>query len=171
MYRERLVELSSWNPGGDLGTIRTLGIMKRYARRALPDPLLQGAARRILGGAAAPAAMAAAVRSWLARVFQFQPDPPGVELVKTPRRQLLELERTGRVTGDCDDAAVLGAALGRAVGLPARFVAVGFERGMPFRHVWTELETPDGWVELDVTRPDQPWVDELEIARRMTRTV
>lgn len=94
-----------------------------------------------------------ALRSFLGRVWTFVRDPVGIELVRRPER-LLDLWRLkGHIPGDCDDAAVLGAALGKSVGFPARFVVLGFYGPrMPFSHVYAELQAPDGWVDLDVTR-------------------
>lgn len=86
-------------------------------------------------------------------MWRFVRDPAGVELVHRPER-LLDLWRAkGHIPGDCDDAAVLGAALGKSIGLPARFVVLGFYGPtMPFSHVYAELQTPQGWADLDVTR-------------------
>jgi hypothetical protein len=81
-------------------------------------------------------------------------DPSGVELLHDPVLLLEDIRERGQARGDCDDVAVLGAALGGAMGLSARFVVVGF-RGPnePFEHVWTELYDGTTWRELDVTRP------------------
>jgi len=74
---------------------------------------------------------------------------------------------------DCDDVAMLGAALGKAVGLRARFVAVAFgPRGAPYRHVWAELgpRTNNVWLDMDTTRPAQGLPMHL-ISRVMTKDV
>ncbi len=68
------------------------------------------------------------------------------------------IDKYGEEHVDCDDAAILAAGLGKAVGLLARFVLVGFRSSRaPFSHVWTELRSPTGgpWVEMDVTRSVQ----------------
>jgi transglutaminase-like putative cysteine protease len=63
----------------------------------------------------------------------------------------------GYARGDCDDVAILGAALGKAAGFPARFVLLGFGGPMaPYQHVFTEIGTRQGWMNLDVTRPRHP---------------
>ena len=87
--------------------------------------------------------------------FRFRRDPWRLEWVMAPAAQLAYVKAQGCVEGDCDDAAVLAAALGEALGFPARFAVLGFlgRRG-PISHVFTELEVPGaGWYELDVTRP------------------
>lgn len=100
-----------------------------------------------------------ALRGWLAGVWRFVRDPAGVELVHRPERQLDEYRRHGYISGDCDDAAVLAAAMGKAIGFPAQFVVLGFYGSRsPFSHVYTELLVrPGRWVEFDVTRiPNRP---------------
>lgn len=78
---------------------------------------------------------------------------------------LQKIFKEGAANGDCDDVAILGAALGMAVGLPASFVLVGFDRNEPFQHVYTELYTGlQGWAEMDVTAPAQMPAG-LEIAK------
>ena len=108
------------------------------------------------------------IRAFLAAHVRFQLDPLGVELIRTPSYLLRQIEDTGRAEGDCDDVAVLGAALGMAAGIPARYVLVGLTPGDPFEHVYAELLTAWGPVDLDTTRPAQmpPGVEVVRTARR-----
>jgi transglutaminase-like putative cysteine protease len=90
----------------------------------------------------------------LARVWRFVRDPSGIELITAPKRLLDEFRATGYISGDCDDAAILGSALAKAIGLPARFVVFGFlTTTAPFSHVYNEVWTGKFWMEYDVTRP------------------
>ena len=102
-------------------------------------------------------ARAAFLRSWLNSHFIFTPDPHGVETLRTPDYMLSAIERQGWVAGDCDDAAILSAALGKAAGFPATFVALAFDpTGKRFRHVYTVLHGPAGEeYEMDFTRSNQ----------------
>lgn len=144
-------------PGGDAGTLATLGHMRRLANRGVRDPLTVRVTGTIISGVLRnPAVHAANLRAWIARRFRFRRDPHGVELVREVREMLTDALRDGVATGDCDDAAVLAAAMGKAVGLKARYVALAFgASGAPFRHVYTELWNGRAWVEVDVTRPMQ----------------
>ena len=99
-----------------------------------------------------------AIRNWLETRTEFLRDPDSVEMLHGPAWQVKQVQRNGRVYVDCDDVAMLAAALGKAVGLRARFVVVGFDSpASPFRHVWTELSprTSSAWVDMDTTRPAQ----------------
>ena len=105
-----------------------------------------------------------AIRAYLEDRVEFTRDPKGQELLYTPDRMvklLTDPERDGILRVDCDDVAVLGAALGMSVGLQARFQVVGFlSPKAPFSHVWTDLKPPSGpgayqWSDLDTTRPQQ----------------
>ncbi|MGH3589542.1 MAG: transglutaminase domain-containing protein [Pseudonocardiaceae bacterium] len=98
------------------------------------------------------------MREWVEAHTEFLRDPDGAEMLHGPSWQIQTVLTQGRVYVDCDDVAMLAAALGKAIGLRARFVVVAFSSpNAPFRHVWTELSprpTPQ-WVEVDVTRPAQ----------------
>lgn len=144
-----------WIPRGDLGIMLTVWQMRFLARRGARDPLLGQLAGSIVAGCEDTTEAAHAIRLFLERVVDFTPDPAGAELLKQPRYAIRELELEDRILGDCDDVAVLGAALGGAVGLPARFVLLAFSHGAPYEHVYTELLTDGGWLELDTTKPHQ----------------
>ena len=152
-----------WIPPGDAGIEATVGHMRRLARRGADDDLLHRLAARIVDGSEGPGERARLLRGYLSEVFRFQRDPPGVEWIRTPRELAGKLEADGAASGDCDDVAVLGAALAHVMGLRSRYVLLGFDRG-PFSHVYTDVWTGDGWVDLDVTRPDQ-FPPGLEIKR------
>lgn len=150
-------------PAGDAGTKATLRQMVRIIRAGAWDPVVRRQALRILGlvNGRDGKAQALTLREWLADHFQFVRDPTNVELLHTPARLLTDAGPDGIVRADCDDAAMLGAALAQSVGLQARLVVVGFlSPNAPYRHVWAEVAAPSGpdantWIELDVTRSAQ----------------
>ncbi len=57
------------------------------------------------------------------------------EFIRTPDYQLHQLDQTGILRGDCDDAATLAAALLVAVGWPSSFVAYRMPGVSEFSHV------------------------------------
>lgn len=146
-------------PGGDLGTYLTLGQMRAMVLREFMLPDVRLCASRIAGPYGSDgAAQAVAIRAWLEDHVAFLRDPDGVEMLHGPAWQVRRALTQGVVYVDCDDVAVLAAALGKAAGLKARFVVVGFgSPKAPFRHVWTELAAPGSrhWIECDITRPAQ----------------
>lgn len=97
------------------------------------------------------------IRAWIVSRFHFVRDPSGVELLKSPAYMLGEWERTGRITGDCDDAAILGASIALASGYRVRWVLLGFHPRHPFKHVYAETSPTgrDPWTDFDVTKPAQ----------------
>lgn len=102
------------------------------------------------------------IAAWLREHTAFVADPEGpsdsIELLRDPVLQLRRIAQTYTAEGDCDDAAMLAAALGCAAGFPVRFRVVGFTpdpRG-PVVHVFTELYHAPAWRPLDVTRPVDP---------------
>ncbi len=82
------------------------------------------------------------------------------ELLVDPTLMLEEIETRGVTHGDCDDAAMLVAALLRSIGLPVRFKAVQATPDGSFGHVFTEYLLTDEdwsrWVPLDTTIPMIP---------------
>lgn len=71
-----------------------------------------------------------------------------VEVLQYPR-QTLEIG-----AGDCDDKAILCAALLASIGHRVRFVAIAFMPGH-YSHVWlqTYLPRPGKWLDLEPTEP------------------
>lgn len=100
----------------------------------------------------APGPTAPRIRELLASCVRFEHDPPGLEYVRHPERMLQEIRMHGETAGDCDDIAVLGAALGYAAGLPPRFVTVATHVLGPYVHVWAEVGEGGRWHELDTSR-------------------
>lgn len=158
----------TWIPAGHLGIEWTVRRMRRLVAASLGSPLLVASARNIVGRSQSSTEAAERIRAFLESGVRFTFDPRGVELLKPPDMMLEEIEQRGEAVGDCDDVAVLGAALGRAIGLPARFVLLAFAHGAPFEHVYTELLTEGGWRELDTTRPLQ-MPSGVQIVRTSTR--
>lgn len=63
--------------------------------------------------------------------------------------------KTGR--GDCNEHAVLFAALARSVGIPTRIAAgVTFHEGAFFYHAWNEVCLDGNWISLDTTKNQIP---------------
>lgn len=75
------------------------------------------------------------------------------ELLIDPSVQLDDLAATGMIRGDCDDAAMLVAALLYSIGLRVRFKACIQGPDGSFQHVFTEymLRTFDRWIPVDPT--------------------
>lgn len=151
---------------GDDGAVDDLAIMREKILTATSDPTTVYAARD-LAVMASPVpsnpdtlAQAMAIRNWVATVWRFVDDPKQNELLRTPREMLIEYSRNGYVTGDCDEAAILGAGLGVAIGMDASLVGVDFGDGRRgddrFSHVYAYLTTAGVDVDLDVTRPAGP---------------
>ena len=126
--------------------------------REFMNPMVRLTASEIVAGMPDGFEQATAIRDYLHNRVEFLRDPDGVEMLHGPVWQIQQIRRNGTVQVDCDDVAMLSAALGKAVGLRARFVVVGFDsRKSPYRHVWTELSPRNmpAWVDMDITRPAQ----------------
>lgn len=143
---------------GDAGTQQTLQRMRSLVNRSLALPIVRGTAVALVRSVLPRdrSGQVRCIRSFLGERIQFLRDPVGVELLHDPVWLLREIQTRYYVTVDCDDVAILGAALGKSAGLKARFVAVAFyDPVAPYAHVWAELFDGDQWRDLDVTRKTQ----------------
>jgi hypothetical protein len=140
--------------GGDAGVEQTIGVMRQLIDEAMADPSFVNQAVSIVGSAPAHDEVAElqAIYNFVDRNIRFVKDPVTKEKLIPPQ----ELLKVG--AGDCDDIAMLTAALLMAVGYPARLVTVAAAQcGSDFSHVYTEGELPPGsgnWIPLDSARPD-----------------
>jgi hypothetical protein len=142
----------------------TLDVMAANVNADLEaEPVLQLARRLVTSDPrySSPYLRALIIRAWLAGVWKFVDDPYHREHLRTPVQLIDDYHRLGYIPGDCDEAATLGAALGKAVGLRAMFAVLAFEVGGNgadiFSHVYTVLLTDDDKaIDLDVTRPAGP---------------
>lgn len=149
--QERTLEI----PEGHAGIEATVAVMRELARTGARSSLPRETGRAIMarsGGAGDPAGK---LRAFLEAHWRFRFDPEGVEWIRTPQNAMQEIRDRGSAAGDCDDVAVLGASLALVMGMPARFVLLGFEPGAPFSHVYTEVWDGESWRDLDVTAPAQ----------------
>jgi len=131
-------------PSGPAGTVATLRIMKRLANEAVRSPHQYARAKALeifksSGLRSRDTQEIGTLQRWIQNCIRYVRDPVDVELVQTPEVTL----KLG--TGDCDDQATLLAAMLKATGHPAQFVAVGINGG-PFSHVLVETRLGRGWV-------------------------
>lgn len=148
---------------GDAGIEQTLNLMRELIDTAIDSPRVVHLARALAvqTGERRQYAQAVVIREWLKRVWRFVYDPADRELLMDVDEALNALARLGVIPGDCDEAAIVGASLGRAIGLYARLIVYAFETdddpAQTTYHVFAVLLTDDGReVNLDVTRPRGP---------------
>lgn len=129
--------------------------MADYARAASVAPAVVSLAREIVlpAGRRELGEKVQLVRRWLDSHLRWIPDPLGAEYLVPPLALLARIESQGMAGGDCDDMAMLGAALVRAVGIPARLRAVAFVPSGRFVHVYAEGWNGAAWQDLDISRP------------------
>lgn len=146
-------------PPGDQGVYCTLAAMRAVIEHAAAQPELQAIARRF--GQYQQAAPRR-IYEWLRDSRRFRRDPRSVELLRHPCQVLAQLGAGVSPAIDCDDVAMLGASLLRALNIPRVLVVYGKDAGGPFTHVfygtfdlsdgrgpWVENERPAGFVPWD----------------------
>lgn len=139
-------------PQGDRGSYATLRTMKRIVGEAMRDvPVLDAAKDLIrLSGGTNRLAQAQAIQEWMTDHVNFCRDPYGIETIHTPLFMLSRIREQGMFEADCDDYAVLSAALAKAVGMRTKFVVLGFfGKKVPYAHVYTMAQTEEGWMPFD----------------------
>jgi transglutaminase-like putative cysteine protease len=106
-----------------------------------------------------------ALHNWVVRNIQYIRDIDGLETLQTPIKTLEYRQ------GDCDDQSILMASLLRAVGFPARFVAVKVNPFGPFVHVFSEANLGTVWFPLETTERWGPGVRPPRIADKMVENI
>jgi len=110
-------------------------------------PRLRETARQILGGEIDPRRAADLLRRWVYDNLEKRPLPSLPNAL-----QVLETR-----AGDCNEHAVLFAALARAAGLPARVNAgVVYGDGAFLYHAWNEVWIGSGWLSVDPAFDQMP---------------
>jgi transglutaminase-like putative cysteine protease len=110
------------------------------------DPGIVARARAITGPAATPRDKVRRVLDWVAAHVEREPS-----LTIPSARDVLRTRR-----GDCNEHAVLVAALVRAAGVPARVVAgIAYAGDGFYYHAWNEVWL-DGWVSVDAVFDQMP---------------
>ena len=101
--------------------------------------------------------IARGIREFVAAHLTFVPDPVGVEDITPPEKHMRLIQEHETILGDCDDAATLSAAMGKALGIPASFRILAFYKpDNPYQHVITYLHPRGGGaIDMDTTRPAQ----------------
>lgn len=110
-------------------------------------PRIRATAKEIVGGETDPRRAAERLRGWVYDALDKRP------LASIPSAlQVLETR-----AGDCNEHAVLFAALARAAGIPARVVAgVVYADGVFLYHAWDEVWIGAGWLSVDPAFDQMP---------------
>ena len=85
----------------------------------------------------------------LRKIFRYRDEKE--EIVRTPGFMVQDYESLGYIEGDCDDIAVLVAALLRSLGKKVRLTAIQSQSPDEYDHVFTEVQTNEGWLPIDIT--------------------
>lgn len=110
-------------------------------------PRLKAVAAEIVGGESDARAAAVKLRRWVYEEIEKRP------VASIPNAlQVLEMG-----AGDCNEHAVLFAALARAIGLPARIAAgIVYADGVFLYHAWNEVWLGRQWVSVDAAFDQMP---------------
>lgn len=145
--------VSGWPTGKGRPAAVTLGRMADVVNRDVEKPEVIETAARIVAGVDGRDALAqaAAVNQWLRANTRFLRDPTDQELLREPAYMLYLIRRFGYAQGDCDDLAMLSAALLKSIGFSARFYAEAYHGGplSPLEHVYTAVGTQAGRRRVD----------------------
>jgi transglutaminase-like putative cysteine protease len=131
--------------------MQTLRIMRAMTRNGRKHPVVRLAAQSLVADLPAKdlGLEVRRIHAFVRDDIRYVRDIRGVETVHAPEVTL----RLG--SGDCDDKAVLAAALLESIGHRTRFMAVGFGPGQ-LSHVMPEVQLGPHWVPLEVTEPVPP---------------
>lgn len=90
------------------------------------------------------------------RAYTFAPDPPEAEYIRNHAAQVRAMLGGSTTAGDCDDLAVVIAAMLIAHGRPYAFVTLSRDQG-PYAHVLCVAGSPSlGWFPIDPQETNAP---------------
>lgn len=145
--QRRTITLAALPDGVD-GIKATLALMVKLARQSRNNFEVRNLALQLV--------QPLPQKDWLGQVkaihefvrdrVRYVHDINGVETLATPMQTMQIMQ------GDCDDKALLTAALLDSIGHPVRFVAVGKQPG-EYEHVYVETKMGDKWVPVETTEP------------------
>lgn len=135
-------------PNGSPGTSATLSLMCKLTRQAKKNPTIRELAIRLTNHLPPKdwKAEVGAIRDFVRSNIRYTRDIRGVETLQAPI-QTLRLR-----AGDCDDMAMLTAALLEAIHHPTRFTAIGFSPNH-YAHVFPETKIGPHWFSVETTEP------------------
>lgn len=93
--------------------------------------------------------VAEALYRWMTRNINYVRDPWNIERIQSPDVTLTQK------AGDCDDHAILSAALLQSLGIQTGFRIVS-RTGRNYDHIYTVFRSPDGWKSFDTTVAKYP---------------
>lgn len=165
----------------------TIEMMAAYVRADANSPQVQQEAASVAAPDATPQEIIDGVFWHVKRLIRFQEDGTTarplqshlanaglgdynvVEVLIRPRDMVTWRSDTGKgQVGDCDDFAMLTAALLKARGIEAKFVTVAADPSMPgqFSHVYVAAYPPSGRVALDTSHGEYPGWETAAYSRK-----
>lgn len=138
---------------GRRGTDETVRIMEKLVTASQRAPWLRERALDILRQRGItdthdPQPAATAIFDWVKRNIAFIHDPVQTDTLQEPEVTLRYR------AGDCDDHAILVAALAETIGIPSRFLVVGASPDR-FEHVLCQVWVRGRWATADTAESDQ----------------
>jgi transglutaminase-like putative cysteine protease len=154
-------------PEGPDGTAITLREMVKLARQFRRDPGVMQVARDLVKDLPQYDRIGEvkALHAFVRDSIRYTNDPANTELLQTPKATL-EMQ-----TGDCDDKSTLLASLLQSIGMPARFVALGFTPQKAYSHVLVETRNGKGWMPLETIKPVEAGWGPKNVTQRMVAHV
>jgi hypothetical protein len=147
---------------GLAGVMQTLPKMERLVAAAVRDPRVRRATEWVVRDAKGGdrIAEARAIFNFVLARVRYTRDPSDMEFVQEPQILLERIQNTGWAAGDCDDHALLIAAMGHSIRLTIVWVLAGPSRATP-EHIYAamalpgqDLEAVDALVALDTASPN-----------------
>lgn len=141
---------------GFKGTDETVAAMSKVAMGiyGARSQKIRAAARNILAAAGVPEkdyrGEAIALGKWVRDNIRYLRDPYGQETIAHPEETLFNFGM-----GDCDDQAVLLAALLTSVGIPTRFKVMG-QMPHQYSHVYLQAKPAGEWITMDPIMTQKP---------------
>jgi hypothetical protein len=170
----------------EANTAQTIARMAQYIREDAVSPIIRQAAHAAAGSARDPRAEAEAVHAWIRAHVRYQPDEEiaaemngARPIVRRPNFAEVLIRPVDLLTmpapaGDCDDFAMLTAAMLRALGVDSELVTVAADAADPesYSHVYVMAKLDGGAsLALDSSHGPYPGWEVAPAGKRRTWTL
>lgn len=144
LYPKPVPHLLGTIPSGIDGVRATLAIMVKLAKQFRTDVSVRQVAQQVTHRCRPKdySCEVTQIQHFVRDAIRYVRDVRDVETIQTPKRTL-EIR-----SGDCDDKALLLAALLESIGYRTRFEALGVRNG-DYSHVLTSVQLGRGWIPLE----------------------
>ena len=138
-------------PGGDAGTAKTVGWMRRLIHQGSKSREIRETAANLAMRHSTDQGKIGSIFEFVRSKMKYVRDPLHQEMLAGTDYHMGTMAAEGYARGDCDDHTIMLGAMLESIGYPTRITTARMKPGAngSFDHVYLEVNDRTGWVPLD----------------------